>query len=269
MLSTESFNIPIILLYSTTIVVTIALKSILIRFLKKKSLQILQVRDSILSDLAVMSGAFVVAVSSLALVRELLGPVMSLAFVSTAFMLLQYLYTMMLSCIVSLQSVQVLWVLRPELLSDFRDEKLVLFHRLFVLVAGLSGGGVVCHFNGGLCRPIPLFHHIVGPVEVPQPHDTVVQPVMLVIFIIIISSFQAAVEIKRYQLTKMEVTSHELAVSAAKELEKAIRDKYYNTFLAALRALFIFGAGLGTHSLNFDQCDQIGRFIAIWALESI
>ena len=60
-------------------------------------------KQQILSDLAVLSGGFVVIVSVLVVTREIVGPFQNVPLVSSIFVFFQFFYTTMLSCIVSLQ----------------------------------------------------------------------------------------------------------------------------------------------------------------------
>jgi hypothetical protein len=61
-----------------------------------------------------------------------------------------------------LQLSQLLCVFCSETLADYTDDRLVSCHRLFVAAAGLTAGGTVCYFDGGLCRPIPLVLYLLN-----------------------------------------------------------------------------------------------------------
>ena len=153
-------NPILLLMYSTISVATIFLMTIIIKYLKEKAIQKQQLRDQVLSDLAILSGGQVVTVSMLLVVREIVGPFQNVTLVASVFTFLQYYYTITLSCTVSVQLTQVLSVFYAAELSEWREDYLVLFHRLFVAILGVSSSGVVCYFKGGMCRPTNLYYYV-------------------------------------------------------------------------------------------------------------
>ena len=96
-------NPALFFIYSSIATGTVILMTILVKYLQEKALQKQQVKDKILSDLAILTGTWVVSSASLVLTREVVGPFDNVTLVATLFVLLQYLYNVMLSCIVSLQ----------------------------------------------------------------------------------------------------------------------------------------------------------------------
>ena len=214
----------LLLMYSSIVIGTILLMTILVKYLKEKAIQNQHIRDQILSDLAILSGGFVVTLAVLAVTREMIGPFQNVAIVSTIFMFLQYFYTVMLSCIVSLQITQVLSVFCAATMSEWREELLVVFHRLFVLSVGLSSGGVVCFLKGGMCRPTPFYNYILQEYkDEDSSHDTIIQSLMLCLFVAVIILCQAVLEIKRLMLRRAERRVDVLAVSALKQMEEAAK----------------------------------------------
>jgi hypothetical protein len=213
----------LLVMYSGITAGTILLMTILVKYLKEKALQKQHIRDQVLSDLAIISGGFVVTIAVLALTRELVGPFQNPTLVSTLFMFLQYFYTTMLSCIVSLQITQVFSVIYAAAMSEWNEETLVLFHRLFVIALGFSTGGLVCFLRGGMCRPTPFYNYILQEYKDEDSLDTIIQSLMLLLFVIVIVLSQAVLEIKRFMLRRAEMKVDVLAVSALKQMEEAAK----------------------------------------------
>ena len=61
---------------------------------------------------------------------------------------------------------QVMSIFFAATFSEVRDHLIVLTHRIFVLAFGLASGGLVCYFEGGLCKPTPFYYYIL---KVPTP----------------------------------------------------------------------------------------------------
>jgi hypothetical protein len=140
-------------MYGTISISTIMLITILIKYLQQKALQKQQVRDKALIDLAFLTGFMTSFSSFLMVIREIIGPFLSVHFVGALFVFYQFLYAVLLSSIVSLQLVQVLSVFFAGMMSEWQEDMIVLCHRMFCLVIGTSSCGLICYFNGGMCRP--------------------------------------------------------------------------------------------------------------------
>ena len=80
------------------------------------------------SDLAILSGGLVITVALLANIRVIVGPFHNEVAVSSIFMVLQYFYTTMLSCIVSLQLTQVASVFWSAFVSELGEELIVRYY---------------------------------------------------------------------------------------------------------------------------------------------
>ena len=59
------------------------------------------------------------------------------------------------------QLMQVLSIFFAATFSELKEHLIVLTHRIFVLVFGLASGGLVCYFEGGLCKPTPFYYYII------------------------------------------------------------------------------------------------------------
>ena len=209
--------------YSVIALSTILLISILVKYLNEKSLQKQQLRDQVLSDLAIISGVLVVGIAMLIVIREIIGPFHNVNIVAYIFVVLQYVYDIMLSCIVSLQLTQFLSVFFAAELSEWREDLLVLFHRIFTFVLGFFTAGLVCHFKGGMCRPTILYYYVLQEYQEDDANDAIIQLLTLVIFVAVICLCQAMIEIKRFIVRRAENKVDVLAISASKQLEEATK----------------------------------------------
>jgi|FrelakmetLWP11LW_1041352.scaffolds.fasta_scaffold113073_1 hypothetical protein len=114
-------NIFIILVYGTIAGLTILLLSIVISYLKNKATNIKSVRDQIQIDLASFNMSFISLTSTIILVRELVGPFQSVTVVDSIFMILQSLFDVMLTSIVSLQIYQILSIFHCPALNEWQE----------------------------------------------------------------------------------------------------------------------------------------------------
>ncbi len=71
--------------------------------------------------------------------------------------LLQTNFNILLACIISLKLLQVLNVFCLVWLSEISDKMVITFHRIFVILLGLSTSATVCHFKVGVCKPNTIY----------------------------------------------------------------------------------------------------------------
>jgi hypothetical protein len=216
-------NIFLFVVYFVIVFGTIILTAILVKYLNEKALQKQQLRDEVLSDLAIISGGLVVIIAGLIVIREIIGPFHSVKVVAAFFVFLQYHYDILLSCIVSLQLTQLLSVFFAAELSEWREDLLVTFHRLFTFVLGFFTAGLVCHFKGGMCRPTSLYYYVLQEYQEEDANEAIIQLLMLVIFVATICICQAMIEIKRFIARRAENKVDVLAIYASKQIEEATK----------------------------------------------
>jgi hypothetical protein len=210
------------MIYSGIVILTILSTATLIKYLKSKALQKKFVRDQVLIDLASLSGGFVVIMATVILVRIVVGPFQNEDIVETIFSLIQYWCNSLLACLVSLQLVQVLSIFWAAELSEWPEEMLIAFHRLFVMILGISSAGLVCFLQGGFCRPTPLYNYILQENKnQDDPGQFQVQSLNIMIFILIITLCQLAIEMKKFLINKEENRIDQIAVSALRQMENA------------------------------------------------
>jgi hypothetical protein len=118
-------NIIIILVYGIITGLTILLLSTVISYLKNKATNIKSVRDQIQIDLASFNMSFVSLMSTIIVVRELVGPFQNVAVVDSIFMILQCLFDVMLTSIVSLQIYQILSIFHCPALNEWQEDNQV------------------------------------------------------------------------------------------------------------------------------------------------
>ena len=218
----EIANTLLFLLYSSIVISTTLLITILVKYLNSKALHKKSVRDQILIDLAILCGGFMDILASLALARILTGPFHDEDIVSAIFSFLQYWYNIMLACTVSLQLMQVLSIFYAAELSDFTEESLVNFHRLLVTILGISSASLVCFFNGGMCRPTPFSNYILQ--EYKEADESVqfqVQSFNIAIFVLTIAACQLTIEAKKLLINREEERADQIAALALRQIENA------------------------------------------------
>jgi hypothetical protein len=216
-------NIFLFLVYSLIGILTIILMAVLILYLKDKAVHKQTICDQILTDLAIVTGALISSMAFLGVIRELTGPFEVVCIVSSVFIFFQYLYNLMLSCIVSLEVFQVLSIFYAAALSEWNEENLFLTHRTFVVALGCASGSLVCYFNGGMASPTPYYYYILQGNQEPVYVVSMIQSMMLAAFVAIIILCQGAIEVKRFLMNRDENRVDQLAVSALVQIEEATK----------------------------------------------
>jgi hypothetical protein len=118
-------NTIIILIYGFITGLTILLLSIVISYLKNKAANIKSVRDQIQIDLSSFSMLIVSLLSTIIVVRELVGPFQNAPVVDLIFVTLQCLFNVMLTSIVSLQIYQILSIFHCPALNEWQEDSQV------------------------------------------------------------------------------------------------------------------------------------------------
>ena len=194
----------LICMYGTISFSSTLLMTIIIKYLKQKALQRQQVKDQVLADLAFLTGTTVGISSFISAIREISGPFKNVELVDALFTVYQFQYGLMLSCIVSLQVVQMLNVFFSSSINEWSEEKVILSHRLFVTFLGLSSSGILCFLKGGMCRPTALYYYILQGYQEPDEDQTLMHSIWLAIFVTVIITCQVAIETKRCLVRRAE-----------------------------------------------------------------
>jgi len=208
----------LILVYSLIIIATVVLMTILIKYTKEKLLNKHFLRNQILIDLGFINTVFIVEICFFMIARSIIGPIQNVLIVEAIMITQQCFYDLVLSCIVSLQITQVLSVFWSAKLGEIRDNLIIIVHRIFVLFFGLILATMACYHKNGMCRPIPLYYYFLQDDLEPSNngHDEtpINKPFVTWLFIGIISSCQAAIEIKRYLIKKEDLKMEQMAAFA-------------------------------------------------------
>jgi hypothetical protein len=174
-------------------------------------------------DLATVTGVFNTYYTTFVIIREIVGPFYNETIVTTILLLHQSLFFNLLACIVSLQVFQVLSIVYAPTLSEWNDKTIIKFHRMFVLIAGLGIGGLICQAGGAMCRPAPVkMYFLQENFEKAQDYkSSVLANLTLFAFATVIIVCQVVIETKRYFITKEETKAEEQAAAAFKQIQNA------------------------------------------------
>ena len=211
-------------MFSVIIISAIILMTILIQYLKQKPFNKKSIKDHILIDLAFISGGFVVYFSSLILLRVVIGPFQNVLIADSMFMLMNYLYFALLTCILSFQLSQVLLIFHSAQMNSWREDWLITIHRIFVGTFSILSAELVCHFIGTPCHNSPLYHYVLSSNPVPEkPGQFNSQSGMVMIYVLAISICQISIEVKIFLIKRQEDRADELAVFAFRKLDEATK----------------------------------------------
>ena len=146
--------------------------------------------------------------ASVFIVREIFGQFQNALYVDVIYYTQQTLFDCLLVCTVSLQLFQVLSIFQSSALSEWSEEMLINFHRLFVLTVGVPFGILICYSGGGMCRPAHIYFYLLQvPVEKEKSKASFFSVISVIAFAVIIFCCQIAVEIKRYLMIQAEETA--------------------------------------------------------------
>jgi hypothetical protein len=190
-------NLLLCLLYVSIVLSTLILMFIIIQYFKQIYLDKQSVKHLIMADLAFVTTSHMLVVAIPVVIRSIVGPFENISGVENLMILLQTNFNILLACIISLQLLQVLNVFCLVWLSEISDKMVITFHRIFVILLGLSTSATVCHFKVGVCKPNPIYFFFLQD-YVKLPHYEKTSTIPLFIFVAILASCQAAIEAERY-----------------------------------------------------------------------
>ena len=194
-------NFVLLLLNLFIISVSFTLLTILKKYLREIPLDKQFIRHKILIDLANLTLAFTGSISLPMTIRQIIGPFHHVFIVETLMFFVQSLYDLVLACIVSVQITQVLSVFYSAKMSEIREELLVVFHRIFILILGLFTSFSVCYLKGWMCKPTALYFFLLQDYEdLPDYPRSSVNAFSIFLFIVAIIVCQGAIEVRRYQV---------------------------------------------------------------------
>ena len=194
-------NFVLLLLNLFIAFASLALLTILKRYLREIPLDKQFVRHKILIDLANLTLSFIGSIALPMIVRQIIGPFQIVFLVETIMFFLQSLYDLVLACIVSVQITHVLSVFYSAKMSEIREELLLLIHRIFILTLGLFTSLSVCYLRGGMCKPTALYYFLLEDFDqLPDYPRSSVNAFSIVLFIVAIIVCQGAIEVRRYQV---------------------------------------------------------------------
>ena len=208
-------NIFVFILYWFFCFLTILLMTILIKYWKEKEQHKHYVRHQILIDLAYSTTAYVLVMALPPIIRKIVGPFSNVTTVEAVLFLLQVAFDLVLACIVSLQLSQVLTVFCSAQMNEVDEKMQVTIHRIFVIVLGMSSSLFTCSMKAGLCRPVSMYHYLLQDLlKTPPFSKSILQPIKLIMFMMVIGVSQSAIEIKRFIVNREEEKADKLAAAA-------------------------------------------------------
>ena len=107
-------------------------------------------------DITIATGSLILYYFACLVIRESFGPFESIPAVNATLMVYQSIFFIFLSCVVSLQVVQVFNVFMAPTFNDWTEEVVIRVHRIFAIANGSFIGGFLCANGNGMCRPSPL-----------------------------------------------------------------------------------------------------------------
>ncbi len=249
-------NFTLIILYSGLSILTIAVRVILIKYIKEKAIDKQWVSDQIKIDLCIISGGIVIGNAFAIIVRELVGPFQSTTIVTSLVLAEQCSLDVLQVCILSLQLMQILNIFCSEVVSEWSEDLVIKVHRIIVISVGALCGCLACGLGGGLCVPSPFFLYLLeeGSETKVKFESTHVNVISSISFLAIILTCQVIVEVKRCVANRAEERADEVAVTAVRQLEEALSQHATRSQQSPLQRLEIRSAW-EENSIHFELCE--------------
>ena len=176
-------------------------------------------------DLAITVGLLILNYSSFLTIRELTGPFKDELIVNIIMAINQSLYFTFLSCVLSLQLVQVFSVFFAPTFIEWREDLIIATHRVIIVSTGFLIGIFICYIGEGMCRPTPLQLYFLQETKaIAIFKQLTVTTNVLYIFVLVILVCQILIEVKKYWTDKQEMKADFIARSACRNMKEA-RDK--------------------------------------------
>jgi len=122
-------NFFILMLFVLNVFCTILTMSLIVSFINNKPILKRNVQDQILVDLAMVTVGYVILYSTSFIVREIFGPLGSVAILNTVLLIQQCVFNTGFNCVISLEVVQLCNIFSVSVLNDWPESKCVrLFH---------------------------------------------------------------------------------------------------------------------------------------------
>ncbi len=176
------------------------------------------------SDLARLSGLHVITLTSVIIIRELIGAIENETFVKIVFLIAQLTFDLLQICAVSLLCVQILSIFYSASFGEWRENLVVQIHRIVVLIVGGVTGSLVCYMGAGMCHQSPLYFYLLNqdPSEQQSKYKSSFISVISSLFSFsIILVCQIAIETKRFLVKREELKADRLVEEALKQMSKA------------------------------------------------
>jgi hypothetical protein len=250
-------NFKLIILYSCLSILTIAVRVILIKYIKEKAIDKQWVSDQIKIDLCIISGGIVIGNAFAIIVRELIGPFQSTTIVTSLVLAEQCSLDVLQVCILSLQLMQILNIFCSEVVAEWSEDLVIKVHRIIVISVGALSGCLACGLGGGFCVPSPFFLYLLEEdsetkVKFESTHVNVISSIS---FLAIILTCQVIVEVKRFVANRAEERADEVAVTAVRQLEEALSQHATRSQQSPLQRLEIRSAWEENSIRHFELCE--------------
>jgi hypothetical protein len=173
-------------------------------------------------DLAISTGLLVLYYSSVLTARELYGPFMNESSVNVFMGFYQSLYFVFLSCVLSLQLVQVFSIFFDPNFNGWSENIVIGTYRVFAISVGFFIGISICSIGSGLCRPTPLnLYFLQETEEVVVFKQSKVTITAMAIFVLAIIICQVSIEVKQYLIDKTERKADKVSSFACRNINQA------------------------------------------------
>lgn len=216
-------NLLIVMFFILNICITILTMSLIVSFINNKPILKRNVQDQILVDLAMVTLGYVILYSTSFIVREILGPLGSVAILNTVLLIQQCVFNIGFNCVISLEVVQLCNIFSVSVLNDWPEPKCIRLHRILTFTIGVIIGSTFCLIGGGRCQKTSLYYYFINSSTRTETEKlTLLSGISWISYALVIVTFQICIEVKRFFLNRVDQRADNLALAASKQLHIAI-----------------------------------------------
>lgn len=216
-------NKLLVFLYTVVFILSEIMLYIPVKFIKEKAYDRQRLIDFVQIDVAICTGLYIGYHSSLAIVREFVGPFYDEQLVDIVLFFVLWLLYLMMASIVSLQIFQFASILFTSTVNEISENILLTLHRCFIFTVSLTLASIICYNKAGVCWKGPLHMYILQDTIKAVPFkSTVAANIPAYGFFFTIIFCQVGVETKRFLVGLEEHKAEARARGAVSQIEEAL-----------------------------------------------
>jgi len=197
--------------------------SLIVSFINNKPILKRNVQDQILVDLAMVTVGYAILYSTSFIVREIFGPLGSVAILNTVLLIQQCVFNTGFNCVISLEVVQLCNIFSVSVLNDWPESKCVRLHRILTFTVGVIVGSSFCLIGGGRCQKSSLYYYFINSsMRTETEKLTLLSGISWISYALVIATFQICIEVKRFFLNRVDQRADNLALAASQQLQEAV-----------------------------------------------